>query len=289
MSKPTKFVGLHGHTQRSMFDGFGSADEHLQFAIDNGMDAMAITDHGNMCAFPEAEQKARDFKNKGINFKYIPGVEAYYHPDLKEWARDKATSDTKRKEERETAKKQPKHDEDDDPGVAVEDEESSKKMEKFLDPVKRRHHLVLLPKSRKGLENIFRLVSRSGREGYYRFPRVDAAMLKEHGEDIIVSTACISGSAIIQTNYGLITLKKVIDYLNKSLEIKVLSYDEKQNKILWKDVTAGQLTKKEAKVIRIKSKSGKILTLTHDHKVLTNEGWIEAGKLIIGHHKILTL
>ncbi len=193
-SKPTKFVGLHAHSSKSTYDGFGSADEHLQFALDNGMDAMAITDHGNMCAFPEAEQKARDFKGKGAKFKYIPGVEAYYHPDLKEWAADKAVADLKRKEEREAAKKQTKAgDADDDPGVAVEDEDASKHMDKFLDPVKRRHHLVLLPKSRKGLENIFRLVSRSGRDGYYRFPRIDAAMLKEHGEDVVVSTACVAG------------------------------------------------------------------------------------------------
>jgi len=194
MTKPNKFVSLHSHTNKSTYDGFGSADEHLQFALDNGMDAMAITDHGNMCAFPEAEQKARDLKNKGTPFKYIPGVEAYYHPDLKEWAKDKAAADAKRKEEREATKKQTKAGEDDDdPGVAVEDEDASKEIDKFLDPVKRRHHLVLLPKSRRGLENIFRLVSRSGREGYYRFPRIDAAMLKEHGEDVVVSTACVAG------------------------------------------------------------------------------------------------
>jgi DNA polymerase-3 subunit alpha len=196
MTKPNKFVGLHAHSNRSTFDGFGSADEHLQFALDNGMDAMAITDHGNMCSFPEAEQKAKDFKGKGAKFKYIPGVEAYYHPDLKEWANSKALADQKRKDDRELAKKQPKKSDDqddDDPGVAVEDEDASKHMDKFLDPVKRRHHLVLLPKSRKGLENIFKLVSRSGREGYYRFPRIDAAMLKEHGEDVIVSSACIAG------------------------------------------------------------------------------------------------
>lgn len=192
--RPKNFVSLHSHTNRSLYDGFGAADEHLQFAVDNGLDAMAITDHGNMNAFPEAEQKAKDLKKNGRAMKYIPGVEAYYHPDLKEWAEAKAIADQKRKEEREAAKsgKAPRADAD-DPGVAVEDEEASKRIDKFLDPVNRRHHLVLLPKSRKGLENIFRLVSRSNREGYYRFPRIDARMLKEHGEDVVVSTACVAG------------------------------------------------------------------------------------------------
>lgn len=193
MSKPKLFTNLHAHSNKSLFDGFGSADEHLQFAVDNGMDAMAITDHGTMNAFPEAEQKARDLNKSGRKFKYIPGVEAYYVPSHADWRAAKAMRDVKRKEEREASKiKRPDEDEDDS-GVAVEDEEASKRIDKYLDPVERRHHLVLLPKSRKGLENIFRLVSRSAREGYYRFPRVDAAMLKEHGEDIVVSTACVAG------------------------------------------------------------------------------------------------
>lgn len=192
MSKPTKFAGLHAHSSKSLYDGFGSADEHLEFAHGNGLDAFSLTDHGTMNGFPEAEQKAREMNGKGKKMKLIPGVEAYYHPDFKEWEREKAVWDQARKEEREASKvKRPAADED-DAGVAVEDEDASKK-EKFFNPVNRRHHLVLLPKSRKGLENIFRLISRSGREGYYRFPRIDAKMLKEHGEDIVVSTACVAG------------------------------------------------------------------------------------------------
>ncbi len=190
---PKKFVSLHSHDAKSMFDGFGSGDEHLQFAVDNGLDGMAMTNHGNMNSFPECYEKSKDLKKQGRNFKFIPGVEAYYHPDLKEWAEAKAIADQKRKEEREAAKTKRPEADDDDPGVAVEDEDASKRIDKFLDPVNRRHHLVLLPKSRKGLENIFRLVSRSNREGYYRFPRIDSRMLKEHGEDVVVSTACVAG------------------------------------------------------------------------------------------------
>lgn len=158
------------------------------------MDALAITNHGNMNSFPECYEKAKDLKKQGRDFKFIPGVEAYYIASLNDWQVAKAAADQKRKEEREAAQsKRPAADDSDDPGVAVEDEDASKRIDKFLDPVNRRHHLVLLPKSRKGLENIFRLVSRSNREGYYRFPRIDARMLKEHGEDVVVSTACVAG------------------------------------------------------------------------------------------------
>lgn len=194
MSKPNKFVGLHAHSNRSIFDGFGSADEHLQFSVDNGLDAFCLTDHGTQNGLPEGYLKAQELNKSGRKMKFVAGCEFYYHPDLKAWARSKAERDQQRKEEREASKsKRPVTDEGDDPGVAVEDEEASKRIDKFMDPVNRRHHLVVLPKSRKGLENIFRLVSRSSREGYYRFPRIDAAMLKEHGEDLVVSTACIAG------------------------------------------------------------------------------------------------
>jgi len=193
MVNPKKFANLHAHDGKSIYDGFGDGGDHIQFAADNGMSSMAMTNHGNMNSFPECYQKTQELNKNGRPMKFIPGVEAYYIPSLKDWAAAKVTRDQVRKEEREAAKvKRPDNDED-DTGVAVEDEDASKRNGKYLDPVERRHHLVLLPKSQKGLENIFRLVSRSAREGYYRFPRIDSAMLKEHGEDVVVSTACVAG------------------------------------------------------------------------------------------------
>lgn len=65
MTKPKRFVGLHAHTSKSLYDGFGSADEHLEFAHGNELDAFSLTDHGTMNGFPEAEQKACEMKGKG--------------------------------------------------------------------------------------------------------------------------------------------------------------------------------------------------------------------------------
>ena len=43
------FVGLHAHSVAgSVFDGFGYPQEHMDFAYENGMGALALTDHGNM-------------------------------------------------------------------------------------------------------------------------------------------------------------------------------------------------------------------------------------------------
>jgi DNA polymerase-3 subunit alpha len=188
---PKQFVGLHAHTTFSTFDGLGLPQEHLDFAVENGMDAMAITEHGNMNSFCHAHTHAKELKKKGRKFRYLPGVEAYYHPDLDEWRGHHEAAKAARAAAKLEKKRQPVAD-DDETGVA-ENEAESKDVSKWFDPVRRRHHLVLLPTSRRGLENIFNLVSRSFKEGFYRFPRIDRKMLKQHGEDVIVTSACIGG------------------------------------------------------------------------------------------------
>ena len=43
------FVGLHAHSVAgSVFDAIGYPQVHMDFAYENGSDALALTDHGNM-------------------------------------------------------------------------------------------------------------------------------------------------------------------------------------------------------------------------------------------------
>jgi DNA polymerase-3 subunit alpha len=89
-------------------------------------------------------------------------------------------------------------DADDEAGAGhiIENEDETKDasaLEIKDDEWKRRYHLVVIAKNRQGLSNLFTLVKRSFKEGYYRFPRIDFDMLKEHGEGLVVSTACIGG------------------------------------------------------------------------------------------------
>jgi predicted metal-dependent phosphoesterase TrpH len=43
------FVGLHAHSVAgSIFDALGYPQEHMNYAYENGMDALALTDHGTM-------------------------------------------------------------------------------------------------------------------------------------------------------------------------------------------------------------------------------------------------
>ena len=167
------------------------------------MDAWSLTDHGHMNGFCHAYLHAEKMRKSGKNFKLIPGCEMYVHPDLKQWQID--LNKSKEKPAKDESLITPLtavvdgNDETTDIGtdeaaLTIENEEESKSG-KYNDPIKRRHHLVVLPKTSVGLQRLFHLVSRGYLEGFYRFPRVDYAMLKEaaKGGHLLVSTACLGG------------------------------------------------------------------------------------------------
>src|SRR3954447_15126422 len=55
------------------------------------------------------------------------------------------------------------------------------------------YHLLLLAENMEGYRNLLRLASRAQLEGYYYRPRVDLAMLQEHHEGLIGTSACLGG------------------------------------------------------------------------------------------------
>lgn len=55
---------------------------------------------------------------------------------------------------------------------------------------RRKWHLTVLAMNQTGYINLMRLVSRSYAEGFYQWPTVDGAMLKEHNEGLIVLSGC---------------------------------------------------------------------------------------------------
>ena len=110
------FVNLHGHTTFSIFDGIGYPKDHMDFAYENGCDALAITDHGNMNALSYQVLHAQKMRAEGKNFKPVYGIEAYFIDDIEKWK-------TEYEEYNATNKKSKKKDEF---ALAVEDVEESK-------------------------------------------------------------------------------------------------------------------------------------------------------------------
>ena len=71
------------------------------------------------------------------------------------------------------------------PGSRFEKSKSSMKEAEY--------HLLLLAMSKKGYQNLIKLSSIGFTEGFYYRPRIDKEILAELSEDVICSSACISG------------------------------------------------------------------------------------------------
>ena len=71
------YVGLHVHTHYSLMDGVATPQEYVNRAVDLGMQAIAITDHGTLSGHREMYRAA---KEAGI--KPILGIEGYMTTDM---------------------------------------------------------------------------------------------------------------------------------------------------------------------------------------------------------------
>lgn len=173
-------------------------------------------------------------ENKDKPFKYIPGVECYFHPDLEQWKHDKEDAELAKDDEKVAKKLKEKQEKIQTKLIAITDDvddtvdiemtnaltvenEDESKSSKHFNPVNRRHHLVLLPKNSRGLQKIFSAVSYGYLHGFYRFPRIDTRVLREAAKDgdIIASSACIAGMPAFNVFQEIQSLK--FDDLNQAL------------------------------------------------------------------------
>jgi len=179
------FIHLHCHSEFSALDGMPKVDEYVIKCNKLGMDALALTEHGNLRSIYQLQirtTKKFEFKGKKYDFKPIKpifGVEFYITPakhsqrGLPESVKRKMKSESK-------------------------DEKEFKKKVFELETdigIRKRYHLLVFAKNPKGLENIFALNHVAWKYGHYYRPRIDMELLKKHREGLVVTTSCIGGWA----------------------------------------------------------------------------------------------
>lgn len=158
---PVKRVELHLHTKMSGLDGTIDVDQAVRLAASLGHEAIAITDHGVIQAFPDAHRAGN---KHGV--KIIYGVEGYLteNPEAKG----------------------------------------------------RSFHIVILAKNKVGLKNLYRLISYSHLDHFYRTPRIPRALLEEYREGLILGSACEAGEvyqAVLTQNPDVVKIAAFYDYL----------------------------------------------------------------------------
>ena len=181
---PNRFVGLHAHSGTgSPYDGLGYPNQHMDFVLSNEMDAWALTDHGNGNGLAHAHAYAKKLKDRGQKYRQIYGVEFYFVPSLRNWRVQYEDHKEQARLARTAKKSKEKVDIDSEDeisaGLVVENEDDTKS-DYSRDMWKRRYHLVVFAKNAQGLQNLFTLVKKSYTKGFYRFPRIDYNLLKQH-------------------------------------------------------------------------------------------------------------
>ena len=86
LNREIKFSHLHVHSVYSNLDAICKTKDLVKCSAELGMNAIAITDHGNMKAVMEMAKFVQRQKERGLiddSFKFIPGMEAFVVDDLK--------------------------------------------------------------------------------------------------------------------------------------------------------------------------------------------------------------
>ena len=165
MSEKDGFVHLHVHSEYSMLDGAARVSQLMDAVRDQGMPAIAVTDHGNTFGAFDFWKQAKD---RGIN--PIIGIEAYLTPGTSRGDRSRVRW-----------------------GDGGGDDVSGGGAYT---------HMTMLSETTEGMHNLFRLSSRSSIEGQYFKPRADRELLHQYSKGLIATTGCPSGEIHTRLRLG---------------------------------------------------------------------------------------
>lgn len=190
-------VELHMHTSMSQMDAVSPVKSIVKRAFKWGHQAVAITDHGVVQAFPDAMSAYDDImsENEDADFKIIYGVEDYFVND-------------------------------------IDGQEIEGGIDGGVDSTAlTRYHQIILVKNQAGLKNLYRLISFSNLNYYLKTynksnpskprparPLIPKSVLSKYREGLIIGSACEQGEifrAILdgKSEEEILKLAEFYDYL----------------------------------------------------------------------------
>ncbi len=183
------FIHLHVHTQYSLLDGQASIDALINKAYDDGMRAIAVTDHGNMFGIKEFFNKVNKKNGK------VQGTIKDLQKELKTLGAKEERTDEENARLAEI------------PGLLEKAQGDlfkpiigcecycarNHRLQKTEKEDRSGWHLIVLAKNMTGYKNLIKIVSQSWTEGFYGRPRIDKELLEQHREGLIVCSACLGG------------------------------------------------------------------------------------------------
>ena len=179
------FVHLHVHSQYSVLDGQASIAAIVDKAIDDGMPAIALTDHGNMFGVKEFYNyiKKKNGKRKSAAQELEQKIAALADDDP-----ERESKLAELQAQLDKVKKPFK------PIIGCEMYVARKRLQdKNGKEDQSGYHLVVLAKNEKGYHNLIKLVSKAWTEGFYMRPRTDRVELEKYHEGLIIASACLGG------------------------------------------------------------------------------------------------
>ncbi|MFF1634893.1 DNA polymerase III subunit alpha [Leifsonia sp. NPDC058248] len=148
-----------------MLDGAARIKPLVEAAVEQGMPAVAVTDHGNMFGAFDFWRTATD-----AGIKPIIGTEAYLTPRTHRTDRTRVRW-----------------------GDGGGDDVSGSGAYT---------HMTMFAATTEGMHNLFRMSSKASTEGYYFKPRMDRELLNTYSSGIIATTGCPSGEVQTRLRLG---------------------------------------------------------------------------------------
>jgi len=211
------FVHLHVHSQYSLLDGQASIQRLVDKAYDDGMRAIALTDHGAMYGIKEFLNYVNK-KNGPVTIEIgkIKGEIKQLESSIDQDAAEKSEG---------AGSEASKNDSETESKLRLLREKLIETEKKLFKPIvgcecylARRDrfqqndkidgsgwHLVVLAKNLQGYKNLIKIVSKSWTEGFYYRPRIDKELLEQYSEGLIVSSACLGGEISRKVDSGQMT------------------------------------------------------------------------------------